>query len=271
MSPLALSSRLSGLTPIGLPDLVDRAALQTRVDRKYIVPGGEVESLLSGLGAGTEVLEIDGVRTFTYETIYFDTPDLLSYLLTARRRRRRFKIRTRVYLDSALCVLEVKVPGSRGRTVKHRTPYRYADQTTLAPGRQFVDGVLARQAIVIGPEAPFLPTLATRYQRSTLFLPETASRVTIDTDLSWYDDHRRLSLSELAVVETKTSSTPSGIDRQLWRRGHRPVRVSKYCTGLAALRQDLPAWRWQRVLRRYFNRADRAECSRSPLAGGATI
>ncbi len=118
----------------------------------------------------------------------------------------------------------------------------------------------------VGPDARFFPTLVTSYRRGTLFLPATASRVTIDTDLSWYDGRQRLRLPELAIVETKTSSTPSGTDRQLWRRGHRPVRISKYCTGLAALRQDLPAWRWHRVLCRYFSRADRI--APSPCAPG---
>lgn len=266
MSCLTVASSLSGLTPIGLSDLLDRAALQTRVDRKYIVPLSAVERLLATLEPGAEVLEIDGVRLFTYETIYFDTPELTSYLLTVHRRRRRFKIRTRCYRDSMLCVLEVKVPGSRGRTVKHRTPYQRRDQNTLAPGRDFVDKVLVEESIPIQPQTRFVPTLVTCYRRGTVFLPSTASRVTIDTDLSWYDERQRLGLPDIAIVETKTSSTPSRIDRQLWQLGHRPVALSKYCTGLAALRQDLPAWRWHRVLCRYFSRADRAEPSVWPPA-----
>ena len=38
------------------------------------------------------------VSSFDYESVYFDTPDLTCYLLAARRRRRRFKIRTRTYV-----------------------------------------------------------------------------------------------------------------------------------------------------------------------------
>lgn len=255
MTCLAVESSLFDLRSIGLGELIERAGLQTRVDRKYIVPLREVGSLLAEVEPGTEVLEIDGTRLFTYETIYFDTPELTSYLLAARRRRRRFKVRTRHYLDSSLCVLEVKVPGPRRQTVKHRAPYQRCDLETLRPGRQFVDEVLSGQRISIHPETSFAKTLVTRYQRSTLFMPATASRVTIDTDLTWHDYQHGLHLSDLAIVETKTASAASRFDRQLWQRGHRPVRISKYCTGLAALRPDLPAGRWHPVLRRHLGRA----------------
>jgi hypothetical protein len=242
-----VSTPLAGLSPIGLDDLLDRAALQTRVDRKYVVPRAAVDRLLASLDPSTEVLEIGGLRTFTYETLYFDTPDLTSYRLTAYGRRRRFKLRTRTYVDSDQCWLEVKVPGARGSTVKHRAPYRHEHRTTLDPGRGFVEEVLVGHRA-----ATFLPTLVSRYRRSTLYLPATASRVTIDTDLAWYDEHHALYLPHLAVVETKSSAAASAVDRSLWRLGIRPTRISKDATALAALRTELPAPSWRRLLRRHF-------------------
>ena len=41
-------------------------------------------------------------------------------------------------------------------------------------------------------------------------------------------------------------------DRLLWRGCIRPMRISKYATGLAALRPDLPDGPWRRALRRHF-------------------
>ena len=38
------------------------------------------------------------------------------------------------------------------------------------------------------------------------------------------------------IVETKAGPHPSGVDRLLWAAGHRPASLSKYGTGLAALR-----------------------------------
>ncbi|MDW5323986.1 polyphosphate polymerase domain-containing protein [Plantactinospora sp. KLBMP9567] len=239
------------LKPIGLDELTERAALQTRVDRKYVLPVTEARAVVAQLDLDTLALEIDGRRCFNYRSVYFDTPELTSYLLTAQRRRRRFKVRTRTYLDSAECWLEVKTRGRRGNTVKDRLPYRPDHERSLTLGRQFVDDVLARESIEVGGRV-FAPVLVTRYRRSTLFLAATVSRVTIDTELAWEGDTGPLQLPGLAVVETKTGSTASCVDRLLWARGHRPVRISKYATGMAALRPDLPSAPWRRTLRRHF-------------------
>ncbi|MBT8226577.1 MAG: polyphosphate polymerase domain-containing protein [Dactylosporangium sp.] len=253
MTTTAVRSPLSELPPIGLDELTARAELQTRVDRKYVLPLGEAYDLLGEVSPDTRILEIDSIRSFAYESTYFDTPDLTSYLLAAHRRRRRFKVRTRIYLDSFLCWLEVKTRGARGNTVKSRLPYEPGNRATLTPGRWFVDTALATKLIPDSDALVFVPTLMTRYRRSTLFLPETTSRVTIDTDLTWEDaDLRTLRLPHLAIVETKTGSTASHVDRLLWARGYRPTRISKYATGLAALRPNLPAMRWRRTLRRHF-------------------
>jgi VTC domain-containing protein len=246
---------LAGLPAIGLAELEERAALQSRVDRKYLVPIGEAEWLLETLAPHAMVLEIDGIRHFTYESLYFDTPDLNSYLWTAHRRRRRFKIRTRMYVDSGSCWLEVKVPGQRGSTVKYRVPHQPEQQDAVGAGHTFLDQVFARHGLTAISRAGLMPMLRTAYLRFTLLLPESDSRVTVDTDLRWIADGRELRLPGMAIVETKTGSTVSGADRQLWRRGHRPVAISKYATGLAALRADLPAAPWRRVLRRHFTAA----------------
>jgi hypothetical protein len=253
----SVSAPVEDLPPISLEELVDRASLLTRVDRKYVLPVSQLEALVARVRSDARVLEIDGARSFGYESVYFDTPELTSYLLAARRRRRRFKVRTRTYLDSSQCFLEVKTRGAGGSTVKNRLPYELDHCTTLAPGRWFVDTALARESILASDDLDFTPVLVTRYRRTTLFLPATASRVTIDTDLEWYDGYQHLRLPTLAVVETKTGSTASSVDRLLWSCGHRPARISKYATGLAALRPDLPATPWRRTLRRHFTAAGR--------------
>ncbi|GAA1814136.1 VTC domain-containing protein [Luedemannella flava] len=209
--------------------------------------------MIAELVPTTRVLEIGGIRSFAYDSVYFDTPDLTSYLLAARRRRHRFKIRTRTYVDSDLCFLEVKTRDARGATVKDRLPYSPVDRATIGPGRDYVDTMLGGRYDI----AAFAPTLVTRYQRTTLYLPATDSRATVDTDLALEDAHGRgLRLPGLAIVETKTGSTASAVDRLLWARGHRPTQVSKYATGLAALRPDLPDGPWRRTLRRHFVPAD---------------
>lgn len=249
----AVVAALARLTPIGLDELVERAALQARYDRKYVLPLAQVGPLLSRLDAGARVLEIDERRSFRYQSVYFDTADLTSFRLAALRRRRRFKIRTRSYLDTAGCWLEVKTEGARGGTVKNRVAYHVDDERRLDPGRAFVDEMLDAIPLPDCRSLTFAPTVVTRYRRSTLYLPATGGRATIDVDLGWTDDDGRgLSLPGVAIVETKTGSRASEVDRLLWAHQYRPVRISKYATGLAALRPELPAVPWRRTLRRYF-------------------
>jgi len=251
-----VTATLDALPPIGLTELVERAALQTRVDRKYVLPVADAERLVAALTGRARVLDIEGTREFAYESVYFDTAELTSYRLAAHRRRRRFKVRTRLYVDSAECWLEVKTRGARGHTLKNRLPYAFDHRRTIDPGRDFVAGVLAGERIPpVG--AALAPVLVTRYRRATLFLPATGSRVTVDVGLAWESTTgRRLGLPGVAVVETKTGSTASAADRLLWTLGHRPVRMSKFATGLAALHPDLPATPWWRTLRRHFPRPE---------------
>ena len=66
------------------------------------------------------MLDIDGRRVFGYESTYFDTPDCEQYRAHRQGRRRRYKVRSRSYVDTGLSMFEVKTKGLRGATVKHR-------------------------------------------------------------------------------------------------------------------------------------------------------
>jgi len=240
---------VDGLDPIGLADLNGRASLLTRKDRKYIVPMSVAKQMVAQ--GDLLMLEIEGRRSFRYESAYFDTPEYLSYQAAAHKRRRRFKVRTRSYLDSGLCSLEVKTRERRGLTEKARLPYAFDQRAVLnQDALAFLDGFE-----MIAPVSHLLvPTLTTRYERTTLFEPASSSRITIDTNLQCArPDGSNISLPEIAVVETKTSGQPCAIDHFLWEHHRRPTRISKYCTGLAALTPGLPANKWNRVLRSYFD------------------
>ncbi|WP_028045996.1 polyphosphate polymerase domain-containing protein [Cellulomonas sp. URHE0023] len=246
-----MTAALDHLSPIDLGELTERASLQTRFDRKYVIPEAALDALLRGMESGARVLQIGDERDFAYESVYFDTEDLASYLGAARRRRRRFKVRTRTYVDSDLCWVEVKTRGPRGCTVKTRLPYDPSDRSILTDeGLRFADEVLD------GSPDGLTPALTSTYRRTTLYLPTTGSRTTIDTGLVWTSARSGLSraVEGVVVVETKTGSTPSSTDRLLWRHGHRPVRISKYGTGMAALDPDLPSTPWRRVLDRHVTR-----------------
>ncbi|MGO3485578.1 MAG: VTC domain-containing protein, partial [Cellulosimicrobium funkei] len=161
---------LHPLAGVDLDELVGTAALLTRVDRKYVLPVDDAVAVLDALARTTaaRVLEIDGTRSAAYESVYFDTPDLASFRLTATRRRRRFKVRTRTYLDSGTSFLEVKTRAARGTTFKQRVAHDCP--TALDGGREFVHRTLAAEGIDGVPEHALAPGLVSRYRRTTLLL-----------------------------------------------------------------------------------------------------
>jgi hypothetical protein len=242
-----IAERLEVIVPVGLAELDATAALLTRRDRKYLVPEAVAAELVERLSGSARVLEIDGRRTFRYESVYFDTPDAAAYLLAARRRPRRFKVRTRSYLDAGRCLLEVKTRDPRGRTVKERAEHPLDIRSRLEP----VDLAFVGACPLIGERSRELePALTTAFRRSTILLEGSAARLTIDTELvARTPDGRSVSLDGMAIVETKAAGPPSDADRQLWSLGLRPTRVSKFGTSLAALRPELPANKWTRALR----------------------
>jgi hypothetical protein len=249
MTTTSVPARLGELSPAGLDEVNAAAALQARVDRKYVVPASQLEALLDRIAGTARVLEIDARRQFAYESVYFDTPELTAYHLAARRRRNRFKVRTRAYLDTGTCSLEVKLRDPLGVTHKHRCGHPLGARGALgATGTAFL-----AEFDAIAPVAGELrPTLVTNYSRTTLLLG--ATRATLDFGVTC----RRPGATGLSagfdravIVETKCPRGTGPLDRLLWELHVRPATVSKYGTGLAALHPGLPCNKWQRTLARH--------------------
>ena len=237
---------------ITLDELNQLAALQTRVDRKYIVPSSQVPVLLSAMQFDARVLEIDGLQDFGYESVYFDTPDLASFYGAAHKRRRRFKVRTRTYTDSGDCCLEVKTEGARAATVKERLEHGESPDKIGVEGVEYARSVL-EEAGIHADVSDLNPVLSTSYRRRTLYIASSNSRATVDTHLAWQLRHgERIETPHISIIETKSGAAASSVDRLLWSAGHRPRSISKYATGLAALRPDLPSNKWAPVLRHHF-------------------
>lgn len=203
----------SSLDPIGLEEL---DALQDRVDAKYVLPTALLPAFLDRLDH--RVLEIDGRREFAYRSTYLDTPDLRLFRDHVQQRRRRYKCRSREYVDSGLRMFEIKLKGPRGRTVKHRAE---------GAGLAFLEETLERE-YGRKPEPDLRPTLDVAYTRVTLAAP--GERVTCDFDLQFTGGHLR---ADRVIVETKSGGAARA-DRALRALGARPERgFSKYCLGVA--------------------------------------
>lgn len=267
----AFAHALSELETIDLAEMNTRAALQTRQDRKYLVPVEMATELVDWAGTGpggtrpARVLDAAGAVQSPYDSVYFDTEDFTAYRLGATGHRHRYKVRTRHYRDTGDRFLEVKTKSASGQTVKHRMPWD--DEFAVhGSGLDFIQNYLPNPST---RAQPLVPVLATSYRRTTLLLPDLPARVTLDRQLCFTRlevgtdtgssnntytavEQPSLHVQGRVVIETKSAGHPTVVDRWLWRRGARPVSLSKYCAGQALLHPELPRHRWHRTLKRDF-------------------
>ncbi|HJX77501.1 polyphosphate polymerase domain-containing protein [Glutamicibacter sp.] len=251
LSREALEDAVVDRASIGLAEVISEAALQTRVDRKFLLTPEEFTALSERLGDQFKIMEIDGLRTFRYESVYFDTEDFEQYRAHRQGRRRRYKVRSRTYADTGLSMFEIKTKGLRGATVKHRVEQAPEQAGELSEeNREFLDQILASE---YGEEAPSLSAvLDSTYTRATFVNPIDGERVTCDVELNYANDEKQIAGPELIVVETKSADGRGVSDRALAELGIREVSMSKYCIGIALLHPQLPANRWSRLLAQRF-------------------
>ena len=223
---------LDSLRPISLEALDERAALLRRVDHKYVADRDQLADLIERLGADHDVLEIDGRRAFSYDTVYVDTEDLRCFRDHIADVRPRFKARTRCYVDAGNCVFEVKVKNAEGETDKRQTSDTDAK-------RELLEATLRDAGIE--PPGELEEVLRTSFDRVTLAAHEGDARLTIDlgVTLATMDGESVRMRDGLALIETKSEDGESPGDHALAELGARRVSLSKYRTGIdALLRRD---------------------------------
>lgn len=209
---------------------MEEVALMSRVDTKYIGSIESLQGLLTDLVGKHHVLELDGLRRFSYENIYFDTLNRTMYHDHHRGKARRQKIRKRRYVDSGLSFLEVKSKSNTGKTVKRRMPSRFEGTAFNAEEKEFIH----RESDFGNRE--LVQTLEVSFERITLVDLERAERVTLDTNLSFSFEGQRSVASDLLVVEVKSvNPRHSEMHRTLMVHNIRRRQFSKYCTGMALL------------------------------------
>lgn len=224
-----------GFAPIGLAALNAKAAMLERLDNKYVVKGAVLRRALPRLAELFDVLEIDGRRSFVYETCYFDDPELRSYYDHHQGRRQRMKVRVRRYVDAALCFVEVKLKDKRGATIKKRMPYDPAafgtlDRAALAHIEKSYRDLYGRAF-----ERPLEPVLRMSYSRVTLVAREGGERMTIDSGIRFDGaGDTRATDDDVFIVETKSANGNGLADRVLRGLHQHPTNgCSKYCVGMS--------------------------------------
>jgi len=248
-----VSDRLAAAAPISLAELDAAAALQHRIDTKYLITLDQLDHVADRLSSTHRRLVIDGISAFGYRSSYLDTGSYACFHAHRQGRRLRFKARTRCYDDTGLCRFEIKLKDGRGGTDKHsRTVPATQFATVPDLAAAFLTEVLATRYSIAAP-TDLTPRLLVSHHRHTLAARSGACRVTLDTGLRFTAGPVTAGLRDgLVLVETKSARGRSEADALLRRAGARPVTVSKYCSGMALTSPHLPDQPWRPLLRRCF-------------------
>ncbi len=207
---------------------MDDVSLLNRVDSKFLVDKLVLFSIMYEAMNDYDVLEIDGQRYTTYDTLYYDDAAAKLYMMHHNGNASRFKVRHRTYLESGLGYLELKFKTNKGRTIKKRI--KSAVDTTLSSEVQsaFLKQNLGNHFLQLEPK------IYVQYKRITLVNKNKAERVTIDLDLGFHRNDEPIEFSNLAIIEVKQGSkTRSAFFDSIKSRYIREHSMSKYCIGMA--------------------------------------
>ncbi len=229
-----LTELFDQFAPISLEDTNKSAKMLKRFDNKYVVDRDQFEEFLSLTLEDFKVLEIKKTRQFSYTSCYYDG-DYRCYFDHLQGKRRRFKVRTREYVDSGLMFFEVKLKGLRGQTDKHRiSTGKFSAETIVGEELKLLTAAY-EENYKVDYAYNLKPALIVDYRRCTLVV-----RVTIDFSLAFTPfkaDEEKIQIGEnFIIIETKSSNGKGLADEVMKRMGIRQAsKCSKYCLGVNLL------------------------------------
>lgn len=233
------------LIPFKSISLIETEAvkLQNRIDTKYVFHISKLPVFLEQLQEDYRVLEIEGVRLQRYQTVYFDTPYYWMYLNHHNGHLKRFKLRSRRYLDTGQTFFEIKCKTNKERTIKNRTRQE---------GQQ--EEISVKQAHLLSLFTSFsaemlVPSLWVSFSRITLVNQAQTERITIDTGLQYRKDGKEVTYSNLIIAELKQDRTAVSRFQRIAHNNHiNGMKISKYCLGIISLNRQIKQNRFKEKL-----------------------
>lgn len=223
---------LDKLDPISLTEM-DNVKLMNRMDTKCIFSVELLNNILKDCSEHYSALFHAGTKSAFYKTLYFDTPQLKFYYDHHNGRAKRYKVRMRNYTESNLYYLELKYK-RYGRTDKKRIKIPdFTNELTLEES-VFLENITKQHFDLV-------PVIWNNFNRITLVNKRTPERVTIDTGIEFEYNGKKTGFDQLVIGEIKQERTDynSPILHYLKKNGIRPSGMSKYCLGMAVLKEDL--------------------------------
>ncbi len=243
--------RLADLAGIGHMNAIsigemELVRLMNRTDTKYILPVSSVPGILQLISAKYDILEVEGKRISTYETIYYDDPDFRFFHDHINGKLNRNKVRTRKYVESNLDFLEVKKKTNTGRTKKYRIRIDPSLEVFDEEARQLVGSYTRADLILLSP------VMINRFKRITLVNHEKTERVTIDLDLQYagMDGKMGIAVPGLSIIEIKQNRFSfSAMGETLRNERVKKTGISKYCLGIYLLEPGEKVNNYKRKIR----------------------
>lgn len=219
-----INNTLSQLDAISLKEM-DAVKLMNRTDTKFVFPVDLLSDILEKSINHYRVLEINGLRTASYNTLYFDTPNHQLFLDHHNTKGNRFKIRIRNYVESELFYLEIKKK-VKGRTDKHRIKLNGFESELSSNSIEFIRATT-------GSDANFKASLWNNFKRITLVNKNVPERITIDLNLafSYENEHHVLNYLVIAEVKQEQVNLNNPFINLLKEKSIRENSISKYCIG----------------------------------------
>ena len=225
--------------------------LLKRYDTKFIFHKSRLKSLFDYLYRDYKILEIDGRRLFSYETLYYDTDDFLFYRQHHNRKLGRYKVRCRRYVESGQCFFEVKYKNNKKKTTKSRLQLKdnIIRREISESSKKFARNHILMNDIDIMEK--IRPKLKVNYHRITFSNTTTEERFTIDTGLTYSEDTpRRRRINGLVIAEHKCErfSPHAPMIQYLKGLDIHPVSFSKYCMGVALTEENVKYNRFKKKI-----------------------
>lgn len=234
---------LNSFDPITLSQM-DGVKLLDRIDTKFMFTEEMLPEILKAVNRDYYVLDISGLRSGNYETLYYDTLDYGLYTQHQNGKLNRYKFRCRKYVESNLHFFEIKFKNSKGRTIKDRIKrpdFVYDINDKPAQMVNSIDGFKAEN---------LKPKIWINYNRITLVNKHSQERLTIDTNLTFIQGNEKKIIDNLVIAEVKQgkASDVSPFIAMMKKMGIRENSISKYCYGVISMNPDIKQNRFKPII-----------------------
>lgn len=227
-----LNSTLLNFAPIALEEMQD-VLLLDRIDTKYVISQDQLVGYLEALAGHYKILVVNGQLMHPYETLYFDTPGYSLFKMHNKGMQNRYKLRFRKYLNSGQAFFEIKTKTSTHRTVKKRLAVENIVEKLNDPLNKFISDHTS------GGFRKYVAVLRVNFDRITLVNKLGNERLTIDTGISYSDNHHGgKNIENMVVIEVKQENKCFSPFQELLEKNDQPEQfLSKYCLGVDCMKK----------------------------------